>query len=302
MGRTLRDDWVLSVGCLFLLTMCGRPGLELKSASDARSSASTDTMPQQTASDAVVADPYDGISAPGADAMVLAGDAVPPDVAADVPLAIPPDAAADAAAETPTVTEPDAFPAEASPSTLDSGRRVLGQACTTSSECESVHCVDGVCCDQGCEGPCANCARPESRGRCVPLPVGTACGAPHCEVRTYTPQATCDGLGLCRIPARIDCAFFRCAPDGTRCLTACGDDSDCVIPAVCISNLCGNPRTGAPCTAAADCASGFCWRDVCCNTRCADPCMVCDLPHSFGRCMPVTDGGCSSRYDAGVGQ
>jgi hypothetical protein len=44
-----------------------------------------------------------------------------------------------------------------------------GGACTADSQCTSQHCVDGVCCDQGCDGTCSSCNQPGSEGSCKPL-------------------------------------------------------------------------------------------------------------------------------------
>lgn len=43
-----------------------------------------------------------------------------------------------------------------------------GEACTTSSQCASMFCVDGVCCDEACDGPNEVCNVPGREGTCLP--------------------------------------------------------------------------------------------------------------------------------------
>jgi hypothetical protein len=47
---------------------------------------------------------------------------------------------------------------------------------------------------------------------------------------------------------------------------------------------------GAPCTANAMCASGFCVDGVCCTTACTGTCMTCAAAGSVGTCMPAEVG------------
>jgi hypothetical protein len=46
-----------------------------------------------------------------------------------------------------------------------------GAACTTTAECGSSFCVDGVCCESACSGTCESCALAE-KGKCLPVPDG----------------------------------------------------------------------------------------------------------------------------------
>jgi hypothetical protein len=52
---------------------------------------------------------------------------------------------------------------------------------------------------------------------------------------------------------------------------------------------------GVACTAAEECASGFCVDGVCCETGCADVCASCSVPGTEGTCSPLpSDPLCSS--------
>jgi hypothetical protein len=51
-------------------------------------------------------------------------------------------------------------------------------SCRFDVECASGFCVDGVCCESACTGPCVSCNLPGQRGRCTPnLDAGSACPA-----------------------------------------------------------------------------------------------------------------------------
>jgi hypothetical protein len=43
-----------------------------------------------------------------------------------------------------------------------------GLPCTTPGQCESMFCVDGVCCNEPCDGPDEICDLPGREGTCVP--------------------------------------------------------------------------------------------------------------------------------------
>jgi hypothetical protein len=59
----------------------------------------------------------------------------------------------------------------------------LGSDCVEGGDCQSGHCVDGVCCNSACSGTCLGCAG----GTCGPLVAGSS--DESCDV--------CDGLGNC---------------------------------------------------------------------------------------------------------
>ncbi|MBN1607596.1 MAG: hypothetical protein JW940_13245 [Polyangiaceae bacterium] len=114
-----------------------------------------------------------------------------------------------------------------------------GEACFGNTECESIHCIDGVCCDSDCLGQCQTCAQQGRRGRCTVLasgqPVGkrTACtnaglpcggsclGEPECSYPdetvgcrsevgcvdrvTLKEGMACDGRGSCSVALTRTC-------------------------------------------------------------------------------------------------
>jgi len=77
-------------------------------------------------------------------------------------------------------------------STLEKGgATATGKGCAVDPECASGFCIDGVCCDASCAGPCRACNLPGAVGTCTPHPVDTdpeqGCGG----------LAKCDGSGSC---------------------------------------------------------------------------------------------------------
>lgn len=138
-----------------------------------------------------------------------------------------------------------------------------GAPCARAGECESALCVDGVCCNQACDGQCEHCAEPGAAGTCIvvgglprggrpPCPLGSgvcgqascdgtdgsrcagfpgpaiSCASPSCSEGRRTPEGRCDGEGGCDVPDSISCGnSLECAPDEMSCLTACGADDDC---------------------------------------------------------------------------
>ncbi len=89
------------------------------------------------------------------------------------------------------------------------GTRALGEACVGDQDCVSAHCAGTICCDQSCDGPCAQCS---STGHCQMPPDDPACGAITCPAdtacRDWATSITtnrCKAVGRCK--AAADCAF-----------------------------------------------------------------------------------------------
>jgi hypothetical protein len=177
------------------------------------------------------------------------------------------------------------------------GKKGLGQPCGAGTECASGFCVDGVCCNNDCQGSCRSCSLGSPPGTCTntpagasdprrlckdlgksacnndgtcngnggchKYPVGTICGAGSCNVssNTRTLPRTCDASGQCQAGASVSCGAYKC--NGDVCLAGCGSDSDCVAPAMCIGGACGTRSTGSPCTQNSECSPLICAASVC---------------------------------------
>jgi hypothetical protein len=97
---------------------------------------------------------------------------------------------------------------------------------------------------------------------------------------------TCDGNGSCRAGSMRNCFPNRC--DGMSCGSTCATDGDCQTGFFCDASKCKVKQpVGTACTAAQQCATGFCVDGVCCGTACTEPCYACNLGASAGTCTAV---------------
>jgi hypothetical protein len=138
----------------------------------------------------------------------------------------------------------------AAPAARAQGSRALGAACQVSTDCGSMNCVSGMCCNTPCTSSCQSClsaltgftdgvCRPVTAGH--PDPQGM-CGAPVCSGVTVTGGA-CNGLGGCQTAA-LSCAPFACNAQGSGCNAICSSDSDCASGATCNGATCTMPEGG----------------------------------------------------------
>jgi hypothetical protein len=148
----------------------------------------------------------------------------------------------------------------------------IGRTCASAADCESGHCVEGVCCDAPCDGVCASCLASLNfavDGLC--MPVGGA----------LDPRDECE-------PDAASCAGAGCSGDAFACApapygTTCGDDRVCDAQGSC------KPGLGTPCVAHGECASGMCADGVCCDSICYW-CAACNLPGLLGTCTAYPEG------------
>src|SRR6185369_4787200 len=92
----------------------------------------------------------------------------------------------------------------------------LGASCTGDPDCDSTHCVKGICCDGTCTAGCYSCVAANTggtAGRCLPVQAGKTDGT--C---TAKPEATCketgacDGRGGCQLqPQTVECMTSSCS-------------------------------------------------------------------------------------------
>jgi uncharacterized repeat protein (TIGR01451 family) len=200
-------------------------------------------------------------------------------------------------------------------------RLVDGNACQAGGDCRTGYCVDGVCCNEACNGQCEACdlsgrsgicsvvtgAPRGGRGDCAgdgsvcsgtcdgisgrtcAFPGNTVtCRAPSCSSSVAVLEATCQGTGSCPAKQVQDCGQNVCGPKA--CLGDCTRDSECAANNYCSAGICvARKLAGSACAAANQCASGFCVDGVCCDQACAGQCQACDLPDSLGACKTVVD-------------
>ena len=92
-----------------------------------------------------------------------------------------------------------------------------GTSCLSNQDCQSSHCVEGVCCDQACAGEgCETCLKSEGAvadGTCTPL---------HPECTPFICFVNTMGAAMCAKPCMT---VQDCAPG-----FACDNSGDCVKP------------------------------------------------------------------------
>ncbi len=139
----------------------------------------------------------------------------------------------------------------------------LGLGCTGAAACASGYCVDGVCCNAKCDGPCQSCAASTNAfgtsGVCGPAIDGTEestcakdpknpcgntgyCKAGTCEQAPFSltsfnrpiclgdfryEKQICNGLGsLVPDPNSLEsCGAYKCDPNDTQCRGDCNPKS-----------------------------------------------------------------------------
>jgi MYXO-CTERM domain-containing protein len=202
---------------------------------------------------------------------------------------------------------------------------ITGKECTATDQCQSGHCVDGVCCESACEGACLNCNGNSNQsgqsGKCDKAVVGTdprsacnkdgePCGATglcgddgECQLvaKPATPCGTtscasgslvtpiCDSFGKCAAKT-IACAPFACDEAGGVCLKGCSTDAQCAAGLVCKGGTCTQLPNGAACEQSPQCTSGTCVDGVCCESACDGACQFCAVEGSKGVCTTLLSG------------
>jgi len=110
-----------------------------------------------------------------------------------------------------------------------------GEACAGDDECQSLHCVDGVCCNSACEAQCQACDEPGSVGTCVTImgqPHGSRppCPADFCEEDIAYSDSSCRGGLECEADS-TPCTPYAC--DETTCHNGCLSTQQCAEGFIC---------------------------------------------------------------------
>lgn len=140
----------------------------------------------------------------------------------------------------------------------------IAAGCALHADCMSGYCVDGVCCSTPCDGICEACSAATkgsgADGTCGPAKQGLD---PHETCKDdgsplCTKNGLCDGKGACQ---------------------------SYPTPGSCIPTAC---------TTDAQCSSGMCRDNVCCNAACGGLCEACSVALKGqgvdGLCEPIGDG------------
>ena len=197
-----------------------------------------------------------------------------------------------------------------------------GIQCDRNEHCKSGSCVDGVCCDSGCDGLCESCINPGSVGQCSLIANGTdpdeecagtgLCGGlcdggGSCRYTADTVACDtctrCDGAGFCEnpVPATTD-------PDGScsTCLTCDGGGACIPVPdgqdyqSDCADDGAGSCDKDGQCDGSGSCrlyASGTVCVNQTCTTGYVDPNHQCD---GVGNCQDFDDIFCEGLICSGA--
>jgi len=174
----------------------------------------------------------------------------------------------------------------------------LGEACEAPGDCESGRCVDGVCCESSCTGPCEACSgeltgaasgvcaavlpdtdpdddcedegaescgstgQCDGEGACALYPSSTVCGEASCSEGTALSERLCDGEGACEGGNHTECTPYACGAN--ECRSSCTGDDDCASGSFCVIDKCGSrSQLLGPCAEEQDCARGKCYGGKC---------------------------------------
>jgi hypothetical protein len=196
---------------------------------------------------------------------------------------------------------------------------VDGTSCSVGNTCKSGFCVDGLCCNQNCNGQCQSCKETATPGQCVivggaprngrtpcggtsPCQAtcdgtnGTACTFPgnsvqctaaSCSNGSATTATVCNGAGACTTSTKMSCSSNQCA-DNTKCSGGCSGSLPCGNGNYCDSTgVCLPLKTGGiQCSSGSECSSTFCVDNVCCNVQCNGQCQGCD-EGTPGTCVTI---------------
>jgi hypothetical protein len=162
-----------------------------------------------------------------------------------------------------------------------------GATCGTNPKaCQSVQCVDGVCCAAASCPVCQACDV-NGQGTCAAAGNGLACGAVTCTAAQKS-VPTCQS-GTCQLQTQ-GCNGYQCNDAATDCRAACALHEHCVDTHFCNgSKQCQVKKAlGEGCGSAVECASGMCTDGVCCGVAVCGACQRCQA--GSGACGAGPDG------------
>ncbi len=153
----------------------------------------------------------------------------------------------------------------------------FGGTCSTTGQCASGSCVDGVCCNTTATscGQCQACNVPGSAGTCAPT-TGGSCNDGNDCTQTDTCQA-----GVCTGSNPVTCAASDACHTAGTCNPSTGA---CSNPAAANGTNCSD---GNACTQTDTCQAGVCTGSNPVTCAASDAC------HTAGTCNPST-GACSN--------
>jgi hypothetical protein len=182
--------------------------------------------------------------------------------------------------------------------------------CALFHECMNNKCVESLVFASKYQSPSAIKDECFSKGeswamghkpwKCLKVPINVG-GDPNARVAYIPPMVAPAALTKEAAPcaSHKQCKPYRCGERFVRekdiasdavCQTACEKNSDCANGFTCFNARCMQTRTaGAFCQTGAQCASGNCVDNICCNSACDSPCQKCSDMGICGWVEPGTD-------------
>ena len=148
--------------------------------------------------------------------------------------------------------------------------------------------------DNQCAGKC------NGKRACAFAGSERTCGSVFCGSASQQGRASCDGKGHCLYGIE-ECSAYAC-PDGSAgCKKTCAGEADCLPTHFCeaTTSTC-KPKlaNGSACSSVAQCQSGNCIDQVCCNDACNILGGTCKAAGSVGscKCSACSTGPCQLFY------
>jgi hypothetical protein len=174
--------------------------------------------------------------------------------------------------------------------------------CVEDRQCTSGSCVDGVCCNQPCQGQCQACDTPNNVGFCITVGAAES-EAPHPNLGGSFQREPCNGTGdcsgLCDGTNPSACTYPGGNEEDGLPVCSCPDEGCAVGPAVELHRICDGNGTSndspTPCVGFR-CADG----NTCKSTCVGDTDCILDFICESGSCVALTARSCDGDHTVRV--
>jgi len=176
------------------------------------------------------------------------------------------------------------------------GKLSSGIICEFDGDCDSTHCVDGVCCATTCEGNCNRCNVAGSEGICADTNLDCTgncdvCSSGNCVASVGLCIGNCDQCTGSGTEYNCEANIAFCTGNCDQC-TGSGTSYNCsALASLCTGNcsFCNGSDTEYNCAG----SNGFCSNDISsCYCSGSDTVWNCQACATTGVCQ--TGGGCSN--------
>ncbi len=187
------------------------------------------------------------------------------------------------------------------------GKLSSGITCSLDGDCDSTHCVDGVCCATTCDGNCNRCNVAGSEGTCTDTNSDCTgncdvCSSGNCEASVSLCTGNCDQCTGSGTEYNCSANVALCTGNCDQC-TGSGTSYNCSANAsLCTGNcdICSGSGTAYNCAASAALCSNTTASCNCSGSGTVFNCQSC--PDTYGVCGHPTCSSytCGNAYSNGV--